>query len=86
MDIVIEKNVPPPTTGHGTWGSVLSRMEVGDSFVTSDTPAARGALRTAATRVKISLTIRKEVDSNGHPVEGQMRVWRAADKQKEQAE
>jgi hypothetical protein len=40
---------------------VLSRLEVGDSFVTNDSKSVRGALRTAATRVKISLTIRTEV-------------------------
>jgi hypothetical protein len=82
-DIVIEKHVPPPKAGHGSWGSVLARMEVNDSFVADDEKAARGAIRTAAARLNIALTIRKEVDADGKLIEGKMRVWRI---EKEQAE
>jgi hypothetical protein len=84
-DIVIEKHVPPPQAGHGSWGSVLARMEVGDSFVTDDDKHARAAMRVAASRLNVHLTIRKEVDAEGKPVVGKMRAWRITKEDKEQA-
>jgi hypothetical protein len=80
MTIQIEKGVPmPETRGPRTYGAyreVMAAMEVGDSFVAEGEkmPTLQSAVRQAARRAKINITVRREGEESV-----KLRVWRVAD-------
>ena len=79
----IEKNVPIPDESRGrkprgTYSEVIEKLEVGDSFVVEGYSAAtmQSAVRQAAKRAGIKITIRHEEDDRSESEKVRLRVWR----------
>lgn len=77
MTFRIDKGVPlPESRGRkpcGAYAEVMSKMEIGDSFVTEGEkmPSLQSAVRQAAKRARITITARREGEEGF-----KLRVWR----------
>lgn len=80
----IEKNIPIPEQRgrkpNGTYSEVMSKMDVGDSFVAEGdkSQTIQSAVRQAARRIGIKVTTRQldETDPQFNPDKVKIRVWR----------